>query len=638
MLLPMTKVEILGPKRKLGQVTALLHELGVLEIVDLSRQTERVFLRTVEPEDPLLIEKNHLESLQVEINSLLTTLPPPTRPVSDRRRQFSRKVWHRTDPLARAVERFLARLQRPLKELLEQKKALNEELATLAKYEAIVNTLLPFTAQLVELGGFETLALIIERRYKGVLPILRSELSRLTHDQFEIVAADIDENTIAAFLIFSKVYSPQVRSLVWSQNVSEVRLPSDLADLPLAKVLGQIQKKKNEIPVQISALQDELQTLSNRVYWRLEVVLEIIIDRLSELGVLFNFARSDFTFVISGWVPNRDFPRLSETLAREVGPDLVVRAVAAEKGEQPPVYRDNPPFARPYEMLMDLLPPPRYGTIDPTVLLAFVFPFFFGLIIGDIGYGLALVALALVLKNRFPRSRVVQALTSIAVMSVPGVIFFGFLFGEFFGEQFGAAIGLHPIWISRREALPTLMIFTIAFGVGHVFLGLFLGMINSIREKSRRHLLEKIGIMIFLINLGVMVAALTRYLPGVWIVPAFILISISVALLFFSVGLAGFLEAVIGAGNILSYVRLAAIGISSAMLAFVANSLAQATGQSAVGIVLGIVVATLFHPINLVLGLISPSIRSLRLHYVEFFGKFYESGGKKFEPFRRGGE
>ncbi len=83
-------------------------------------------------------------------------------------------------------------------------------------------------------------------------------------------------------------------------------------------------------------------------------------------------------------------------------------------------------------------------------------------------------------------------------------------------------------------------------------------------------------------------------------------------------------------GNILSYLRIAAIGLASVYLAKVANDMAGMVGN----LIVGVILAILIHALNLVMGAFSPTIHSLRLHYVEFFRKFYEGGGRPYQPFR----
>jgi V/A-type H+-transporting ATPase subunit I len=102
-------------------------------------------------------------------------------------------------------------------------------------------------------------------------------------------------------------------------------------------------------------------------------------------------------------------------------------------------------------------------------------------------------------------------------------------------------------------------------------------------------------------------------------------------LLLFTGGLLAPLELLKSMGNIISYARIMAIGLTSVLLAHVANRLAGMTGD----IITGIVVACLLHLLNLIIGIVSPALHALRLHYVEFFSKFLEPGGRKFQPFRK---
>ena len=214
-------------------------------------------------------------------------------------------------------------------------------------------------------------------------------------------------------------------------------------------------------------------------------------------------------------------------------------------------------------------------------------------------------------------------------------IVFGFLFGEAFGTL-GGHLGLHPIWFDRAgaEHVIPLFITTLAVGATHQVVGLILGVLEAVREKSRSHLLERGGMLLGLVALFILVGVLVDFLPAGMMTPAVGGLIVGIVLLGSTSGIMGVLLGPIEflglIGNILSYLRIAAIGLASIYLAQVANDLAGLIGN----LVVGVIVAVLIHALNVVMGAFSPTIHSLRLHYVEFFRRFYQGGGKAYEPFR----
>jgi V/A-type H+-transporting ATPase subunit I len=141
--------------------------------------------------------------------------------------------------------------------------------------------------------------------------------------------------------------------------------------------------------------------------------------------------------------------------------------------------------------------------------------------------------------------------------------------------------------------------------------------------------------LIGLMALFLIVGVLARQLPESLMTPGIVLMMVGIVLLSTPLGwlgvLMGPIEFIGLIGNILSYLRIAAIGLASVYLAEVANEVAGAAGN----IVVGAILTILIHALNLVLGAFSPTIHSLRLHYVEFFRKFYEGGGRPYQPYRR---
>jgi V/A-type H+-transporting ATPase subunit I len=206
---------------------------------------------------------------------------------------------------------------------------------------------------------------------------------------------------------------------------------------------------------------------------------------------------------------------------------------------------------------------------------------------------------------------------------------FGVLFGELFGDLGQRWFDLHPLWIDRSEAILPSMLFAVAVGAAHVLFGLLLGVWSEWRRHRGREALVRLGLL--LVVLLLVLIGIGRFFPVPWLATGPLLLGVAILLPVMSAagGLIAPLELLKTLGNIISYIRIMAIGLSSVLLAVVANQLGGAVGN----VMLGIMVAGLLHAFNLVLGVFSPTVHALRLHYVEFFSKFLDLGGRRFEPF-----
>jgi V/A-type H+-transporting ATPase subunit I len=441
---------------------------------------------------------------------------------------------------------------------------------------------------------------------------------------------------VVALLIFPKSQAKAVNELLGRENISQVRLPSDLADQSLEKALTTIQQRLQAIPQELTEIKAQQAALARTWRSRLLTWQALLRDHLAELEVQTHFGQTDYTFVIEGWAPESRLAEIQAALQREVGEEVLVikLPLSIEEQEQAPVMFDNPRLVAPFEPLLGLLALPRYGDFDPSPLMALFFPLFFGMILGDVAYGFILLVLMLYLRQRFKTRPTLRALAEALGMGAGWSIVFGFLYGEFLGTL-GEEIGLQPLWFDRGHNVQTLFLLTIGLGAGHIVLGLCLGLWAGLRHHNRHTVIEKVALLVALAAIFLLVAILADYLPESFFTPAIALLVVGVAMLIYSLGklglLLGPLELLGTVGNILSYLRIAAIGLSSVYLAQVANELAGLTGN----LLIGLIIAVLFHALNLVLGTFSPTIQSLRLHYVEFFSKFYQGGGQPFYPFQR---
>jgi V/A-type H+-transporting ATPase subunit I len=211
---------------------------------------------------------------------------------------------------------------------------------------------------------------------------------------------------------------------------------------------------------------------------------------------------------------------------------------------------------------------------------------------------------------------------------------YAILFGLFFGELFGTLgekLGLHPFLFDRLKAIKWFMLLSVIIGLSHVLLGLILGAISSFRMKQGKKAVAKISHILLISAIILLIGVLTEFVPKAYMIPPLIIVIFLLPLLVVFEGVIGPLEFLKNISNIFSYIRLMAIGTASVVLALVANKL----GGMISNIFLGIAAAVILHSINILLGILSPTIQSLRLHYVEFFSKFYEPGGRRYDPFKK---
>jgi V/A-type H+/Na+-transporting ATPase subunit I len=633
MLLSMAKVQIIGTKQCLEDAVQVLHRLGVVQIDDWSDRRSLTQRRMTLTDEDISLH-HRLTYAITRVEALLAALPtlnsPPVPEYED---------WYGCplNYLIQAVESDLEEVGPAARALATQRGQLEEEASSLVRYQSVLQQLIPLIPGLVDLERFAVAAVWVTRRYPRALEVVSNRLEELTAGQCEVISRELDGDVRAAILVFPKVHARAVNELLGRENITQAHLPTEWEGQPFDKALATMHQRLEAIPGEMDEVSAQQDALGRQ--WRMRLVAwqTLLRDQLDRVGLAASLGQTDYTFVLEGWVPERNVAQVEAELQREAGDALMLirLPVSPEQQKSAPVMLDNARHVQPFEPLVRLLSLPRYGTLDPTPLMSIFLPMFFGMMLGDVAYGAVLLCLMLYLRRRFSSRPTARALTEILAMGSVWGIIFGFVYGEFLGEL-GGRLGLRPLF-DRGQEVAALFLITIGIGAGHVVLGLSLGLWGALQRHSRHEAIEKGGMLISLAGLFLLVAVLARLLPGAFLTPALAVVLVGLAILIYSLGgmgiLLGPVEVLGTVGNILSYLRIAAIGLSSVYLARVANEVGGTVGEFSV--VLGVIIAALFHALNLTLGAFSPTIHSLRLHYVEFFSKFYQSGGQDFHPFRR---
>jgi V/A-type H+-transporting ATPase subunit I len=642
----MYKVRVVAARDASGETLEYLQTLGVLHIEEPHE---------LEPADITAAEekRNLIRKISVNINDILSyvrgehkVLIPEEFPA-----ESLDTILHRTG----RVRDRCARLR-------EDATKLETEIATmegLGRYLDVLSQVINLPLRDLHYSGSYLSARVF------VFPLETAKTFLEKADQYIIqqITSSSGEETV----IYTIARTPD-------QDTVE-KLARDLGALPLEIPpeevnLREFITKKDDIIAgkrgEIETLEKEIEAITSDNLERIALYRETVSREDEMLSAIENLSETHYVSLIEGWVPESktDFiiSKIHESLE-----NTFVDARQPEHSEEPPTRLQNPRGIKPFEVIVNLFSLPKYGGWDPTPSVAYFFAFFFGLMLCDVVYAVGLLILARFVLNKLvddPSTEGVDLFRKVLYISGGVSLVFGVLSGTYLGDflQMYFGIDLESLaavqWVQKQLSDPISFItLSLIIGLIHVNIAHFLGLIKGAKEGDWGMIISKAGLFVvevfgipylFKAMLGIALFPLSPWVYGVLAYPMIVGLILIVVGAFMQMGGLGSVFWIFDLtgilGDVMSYSRLAGVGLATFYLASSFNLLSDWVSSTVSSVMPGIVGAVLafvigmillliFHVFNLFLSSLAAFIHSLRLCFVEFLLKFYEGGGKEYNPF-----
>ena len=411
--------------------------------------------------------------------------------------------------------------------------------------------------------------------------------------------------------------------------------------------------KINELQKISDGIESEIKKESKNLT-DLKMLKEYYVDRKNEEEVKQKIIESKFLIYIKGFIKEKDI-KIFEQKVKENFERVYILYEEPKDSEKVPVSLSNNKFIKPFEMLVNMYGYPKYSDFDPTPFLAPFFIIFFSLCFGDVIYGLLLVIGSLFLIKKFKVHEKDRNFFNFFIILGIFSTIVGVLTNSWAGDLISfpklAIINLFEEKPGETPGLIKMLIFTLAVGFITQIFAILLKAIDNIRKRKILDaifdqiswVIALIGIVLYILfskNLSLQKIGLYMFISGIVIIvltggrsskSIFGKLIGGVVSLYGIVSSYGFSSAL---GDILSYSRLLALGFSTTVLGIIINTIARMFGKGIIGILIIPLILLAGHGLNIFMGLLGSFVHPTRLIFLEFFGRFYENGGRKFSPFR----
>ena len=657
-IVDMRKLEISATKKHRKQILEFLQKIGAVEIDSLDvtdtafekmdTSGQRIRFQKIADDFDHVIEylKKYDKSKSGSLLNLENTL-------------ISREEY---DDIVKNARKYYSKAS----DVLAIEKDIYESKATITRKENKIASLSPWSKLDIPLNSEKTKKTKI---FIGTFPDSLSE-----EKLYEICTKDLEEPIpVTTEVLYNENQITNVCVIATNRVADKVeenmrshgysKLPFLSHRIPDAA----IEKRQKDIDAENLKIENAEKELESFVEFipSFKIAADYYRTRSEKYRVLGTIPQSDKVFFIQGWVEAAQAEGIAKILEEQF--DAVVDI--EQDDEAAPIKLKNNHFSEASEGVLESYGLPTHGRVDPTTVMSIFYVFFFGMMLSDAGYGLVMSIVCAIVLMKYKRMESgLNKMLRLFFWCGLSTAFWGFMYGGFFGDAIDVVAHtffgvpettqvLKPIWFAPLENPMRLLIYCMLFGLIHLFAGLGMKGYEYLKNKDIVGFISDIiSWYMFITGLVLMLvpSSIFASIAGKQIVFSPVLVTISkvltigglVIILLMSgranknwglrialgaydiYGVTGWLS------DVLSYSRLLALGLATGVIANVINMMASMNGKSVIGAIIFIVVFILGHTLNILINLLGAYVHTNRLQYVEFFGKFYDGGGKPFRPFK----
>ncbi len=656
-VLQMQRVSICALKKDRSAILEKLQTLGVMEVDTFDADG---FEKTDTAMDRMGFEKR--AQLIEQALTILNTYAPEKKSIFS---GLEGTMLIDKETYLKAVDQADIVVHGTASDLVKANKELAQLHADVLKMENCIQTLTPWLCLDIpmEMQGTKTTAVMIGSVGVAITP--QAVYAKAAEKYPELEAFDVTEiskDRHARYLavICMKAEAEKLEEVL--RGMGFVRPALSFKDIPVrekASLERRIRDKQLKIEKTKQFIKD--QAIHRQT---MKIVSDYFRTKAERYQILGQLPQSGSTFILSGYTAKTQVPAVEKAIGDAF--DCVIDAADVQADELPPTILKNNPFSAAMEGVVASYGLPKQGEVDPTAVMSFFYVFFFGIMLSDAAYGALIAIVTFILVKKFPRMEkgMKKTLTMFMYCGISTMIW-GILFGGYFGNVvdvvsntfFGRQVTIPALWFVPTENPMKLLVYSMAFGLVHLFAGL--GMKGYEEIKAGRFLdffCDVILWYVFLIGLILMLVPSSIFAS---MIQTPVVFPAPVNTLAKGMALAGCIGLILMSGranknpiirlalgaydvynitgwlsDVLSYARLLALGLATGVIAQVINQMGSMFGKGIVGAILFGIVFIIGHVLNLAINVLGAYVHTNRLQYVEFFGKFYEGGGRPFKPFK----